>query len=544
MSRVALPISTARRVACLLAAAAAAVPILAPAPARADERLLSFMMDDDLLVYHSHSTREFTLDIMQRLGVDGVRVTVSWKFVSGEEGGRPKRRPARFRRRGGEDPRNYRSDIWDRFDDIVRMARERNMQVLLNVTGPGPVWAHPRAPRSRRFDQPAWKPNAEEFRKFVRAVGLRYSGFYPDDNQGGGPLPRVTLWSVWNEPNQPASLSPQLEYNRTLRRQVPVAPMLYRRLYYAATSALRATGHADDIVLMGETAPLGAVRNTPRVHLWPKQFIREMLCVTPRGGRYGGREAQVRGCDDLGRNGPFLVSGWAHHPYTQRNPPTRRDVHRDSINMANIGDLPVLLDRMATQTGLLPHGLPVALTESGWETNPPDPTRGVHPVRQAEYLNVAQRMAYEHPRITAETQFILRDVEPRAQYRGQRRRLAQYWGTWQSGLLFADGRAKPALFAYAMPIDVRAAAPTASGGRTLDVWGQLRFLDNDRTHEVYLEFRPAGSRRWAYAAGPVKVDNPMGFYRTSIEVPGPGVVRATAFVNGQPLSSREASAAF
>ncbi|MDX6648570.1 MAG: hypothetical protein QOJ97_521 [Solirubrobacteraceae bacterium] len=531
--------STARRLVGLLGAAIAAVSLTtlwAPPPARANTGLLSFMMDDDLLVFSTYGTREFIMGYMHNAGVDGVRVTVPWKFVSGEEGGRPVRRPARLTGKRAEDPRSYRSDIWDRFDDIVRLARTHGMVVLFNITGPGPVWAHPRAPYSNRFDQASWRPSPGEFRHFVKAVGRRYSGTWRDENQDRGLLPKVHLWSIWNEVNQPASLSPQMGYEPRLRREIPIAPILYRDLYYAASAALAETGHADSALMMGETAPLGAIRDTPRVHLWPKQFIRELFCLRPNLRPYTGLEAKVRRCDVLRRNGPFRVTAWAHHPYTQRNPPTQRDVFRDSINMANIGELPVLLDQIAARTKLIPRGLPVALTEAGWETLPPDPVRGVSLANQAEYLNRAQRMAYDQPRVFMDTQFILRDVVPRAQYRGQRSRLAQYWATWQSGLLFADGSPKPALAAFLVPFDLR-----SSGGGSLRFWGQVRFVGPNVPQDVYLQFRPAGSSDWQLAAGPIPTQGAQNFWERSVPDPGPGVWRVALLFHGHPALSREIS---
>ncbi|MDX6697430.1 MAG: hypothetical protein QOE65_827 [Solirubrobacteraceae bacterium] len=506
------------------------------APAHASPNQLSFMMDDDLLVFGTYGTREFTMRYMKTSGADGVRVTVPWKFVSGEEGGRPKRRPPRLTGTRAEDPRSYRSDIWDRFDDLARLGQALDMVVLFNITGPGPVWAHPKAPFANRFDQPAWKPNVADFRHFVKAVGKRYSGTWRDENQDHSILPKIKLWSVWNEVNQPASLAPQMAYEPRLRKQIPIAPILYRDLYYAASSALRSVGHTDSLIMMGETAPLGAVRDTPRVHLWPKQFIRELFCLRPNLRPYTGLEARVRHCDVLRRNGPFHVSAWAHHPYTQRNPPTRRDRFFDSINMANIGDLPRLLDAVAARTGLIPRNLPVALTEYGWETLPPDPTRGVPLAAQAEYLNRAERLAYDQPRVFMETQFVLRDVLPRAQYRGQRSHLSQYWATWQSGLIFADGRPKPAFSAYLVPFDLR-----PGGGGTLRFWGQVRFLSPFAEQDVYLQFRPAGSQTWQVGAGPVRVQGALGFWEHSLPSPGPGVWRVALLYHDAPFVSREIS---
>jgi hypothetical protein len=529
---------TTARIARHATLAALALTCMLPASSQA-RGPLSLMMDDDLLLYSPDATRDSSLDFMKQAGVDGIRVTVAWKFVSGEESGRPVRKPRRFAGRGAENPRNYRADIWDRFDRVVRGAYGRGMVVMFNVTGPGPVWAHARAPRSRRFDQLAWKPNVAEFRKFVVALGRRYSGGWRDENDGNQILPRVTIWSIFNEVNQPASLSPQIDYDRRLRRQIPVAPILYRDLYYAATSALRQTGHRQDTILMGETAPLGAVRNTVRVHLWPKLFIRELLCIAPNGRPYRGLEARVRRCDKLRRNGPFLVSGFAHHPYTQRSPPTRRDRDAGSINLANLGDLPRLLDDLAARTGLIPRNLPIWLTEAGWETLPPDPTRGVSPQAQARYINIAQRLSYDQPRVIAETQFIFRDVKPRARYRG---RPNLYWATWQSGLLFANGRPKPALFAYLMPFDVMLGAAVAQG-RALRFWGQLRFLPKGQSSQVRLEFRGAGSQQWVSGA-PIEVNDPLNFYDVTIPSGTPGVWRAVWEGNGATLTSREVSVSF
>jgi hypothetical protein len=58
---------------------------LAPASAQPANGPLSVVMDDDLLVYNTDPVRDSTLDFLKRSGVDGIRVTVSWKLVSGEE---------------------------------------------------------------------------------------------------------------------------------------------------------------------------------------------------------------------------------------------------------------------------------------------------------------------------------------------------------------------------------------------------------------------------------------------------------------------------
>ena len=89
----------------------------------------------------------------------------------------------------------------------------------------------------------------------------------------------------------------------------------------------------------------------------------------------------------------------------------RSDANPDSITMANIGDLGVLIDRYS-RTGRIAKGLPIVLSEFGYETNPPDPFSGQPLDRQAEYINEGDYLAAQNPRILSQTQFILRDAGP------------------------------------------------------------------------------------------------------------------------------------
>jgi hypothetical protein len=136
------------------------------------------------------------------------------------------------------------------------------------------------------------------------------------------------------------------------------------------------------------------------------------------------------------------------------------------------------------------------------------------------------------------TQFVLRDVKPRAEFRGQRKHLDQYWATWQSGLLFADGRPKPAFQAYLMPFDAHRHGPT------VQMWGQLKFFPNFQPADVYLQFRPAGSPTWRFGGGPFHVVNGLGYWTTEVTPPGPGVWRSVVFLGGQAVTSREVSVPF
>ena len=73
------------------------------------------------------------------------------------------------------------------------------------------------------------------FYKFVQALGTRYSGHYKPPGSTTA-LPRVSYWSVWNEPNQPGWLSPQWRSSRS--GPAMEGPVLYRAYANAAFRAL------------------------------------------------------------------------------------------------------------------------------------------------------------------------------------------------------------------------------------------------------------------------------------------------------------------
>src|SRR3954454_15021566 len=456
----------------LLAAGLAALALALPAAAQASENQISIMQDDDALVYGGDAKRDATLARMKALGVDAVRVTVLWKNVGSQVSA------AQARRRDMRKPRSYGVRIWNQYDNLVRSAQALGIQVYLPVTGRAPPWAQPAGPRKERpVVRDAWRPSATKFGWFVQALGTRYSGTYRDEDTGRGVLPRVAFWGLWNEPNQAGWLSPQWEVSRALRRNTPSAPIQYRKLFYAGRKSLDRTGHGGDLILLGETAPLASSKQGRRSPLRPKKFLRELLCVTATGRALTGRGAGARGCSDFEKFGPLKASGYGHHPYTKDLPPTKADRSKDAITMANINDLPTLLDRFA-RTKRIPPGLPVALTEFGYETNPPDTFSGQTLDHQAEYLNLGDYEAFVNPRIISQTQFTLDDYPP---VKGARPGTKPYWFTYQAGLYFVNGQPKPSAGAYTLPF---LAVPVQV---QLGVWVQLRFRLNGITDQVRLE---------------------------------------------------------
>src|SRR5205085_2149249 len=139
-------------------------------------------------------------------------------------------------------------------------------------------------------------------------------------------------------------------------------------------AALRSTGHGHDVLLLGETAPVGRTSGKLAIRAAdPTTFIKTLLCE--------GRYRRGAGCGKARR---LRVSGFAHHPYTMgaHDAPGAR-LSPGQLSFDNAGALERLLDR----SRVIARGLPIWYTEFGYQTNPPDPRLGVVPAKAAEYLN-------------------------------------------------------------------------------------------------------------------------------------------------------------
>jgi hypothetical protein len=216
--------------------------------------------------------------------------------------------------------------------------------------------------------------------------------------------------------------------------------------------------------------------------------------------------------------GPLEVSGYAHHPYSIIYAPDVGSPNGDDITLADRDRLTRLVDA-AADAGRLPRDLPLWWTEYGWQTNPPDPVRGVALGDQARWIGEAERRTWDDSRVAAMTQFLLRDDLPR---RGARPGSARYWGTYQSGLEFADGRRKPAYAAYRLPL----AAPRAvSAGAPLPLWGRVRPARAGGDAEVQLEFAPQGSNDFQPVGDPLAVTDERGVFETTLTASRSGSYR-------------------
>ncbi|MCW3040600.1 MAG: hypothetical protein JWM31_2505, partial [Solirubrobacterales bacterium] len=462
---------------------------LAPAGAHAARTQDSIFEDDAQLVLANDAARERTLDDLAELGTDTVHSIVFWNRVAPDP--TSKTRPSGF---DGSDPAAYPAGFWDRYDGLVRGATARGLDLILSPASPMPLWASG-CPKAGAALRRTCRPNLTQYKRFVQALGRRYSGEYADENQGGVVLPRVSRWSVWNEPNQGGWLQPQ--YARVGGKAVPQSPVIYRGLVRAALKGLAASGHATDDVLLGETAPLGRRTGSLSTRpIAPGDFLRAVLCLDARGRAVTGGSAKALDCGGFRR---LAVTGVAHHPYTRggSQPPTAAGGATE-ITISSASRLKRILAAAGSHGRTRSH-LPIYYTEFGFQTNPPDQLFGVPLAKQAAYLNQSDFIAYKDRAVRSVAQYELRDEKN--------------LGGFQTGLRFLDGTAKPAFGAYRMPIWV-----SRSGSR-LRVWGQIRPAKDDAQESVDVQNDPAGGDAFETVTT-VAVANRKGF--VDVKVPKAG----------------------
>lgn len=407
----------------------ACVALLTPASASAaSTQVMTFEAPDELL---DDGAREGTLDEIQAFGVNRVRALVYWRDFSARE--RSRRRP-RFDR---ADHLAYPAGTWDRLDRLVESIVRRRMSVQLTLTGPVPKWA------TRRKRGYVKNPSAREYGRWARAVATRYGD-------------RVDLWSIWNEPNHPDFLGPQYRAGR------PHTPRLYRKLYRAGERAIHGVpGGGRDLVLFGETAPIGNANVVS-----PLALLRGAMCLNTS-------YRKARGC------GRLRIDGYAHHAYTRKDGPLFAPDDSDDVTIGSLSRLVRALDRASRARAVAP-GRDVYLTEFGIQSKP-DPIAGVGLKRQAEYLAIAERIAYANPRVKAFSQYLMRDDKPR---KGSR--LERYSG-FETGLRTSSGRRKPSYNGFMLPL-----AATQYGSSDV-LWGRVRAAVGPT--EVTIQHRVPG-RGW------------------------------------------------
>jgi hypothetical protein len=362
-------------------------PASRSAPVGEASRIFQLGIDDEAEAL-GHPSRAFPL--FQQLHVRVMRSTLWW----GGPAGVTKRRPE-----NAADP-NDPAYNFSPFDEMVKRAADAGIKVMATLVGT-PAWANGR--------KPTYVPpkNMADLRKFAYAVAKRYSGsFTPPGAED--PLPAIKLYLAWNEPNNPLFLRPQ--FRKVGGRYRVQSAATYARICNAVYKGVHSTGVRGEKVGCGVTSPRGNNRaRGKRPSVSPLVFLQALARQNVRFDAY------------------------AHNPYygNPRESPSTKPPGRTAVTLGNIDTLLQLLKRYY-------GGKHLWITEYGYQTKPPDPLFGVPWATQARYLAQAYRIARNNPKIDILIWFLLRD-EPRRPHRDG----------WQSGLMTAGGKKKPAFRVFA-----------------------------------------------------------------------------------------------
>jgi hypothetical protein len=474
-----------------------------------------------------------TLETMRQLGVTRVRVGLYWSHVA--PGG--KRKPSHFSTTNPSDS-HYN---WAIYDQIVRQAKVDGIQVYFLITGPAPQWATGRGQPSGA-PHLQWRPSAREFGAFVRAAGRRYDGTFTPTGVSTA-LPKITFWSIWNEPNYGIDLAPQA----TNRNRVDVSAQQYRGLADNAWKALQATHHNKDTILIGETAPHGTNFPGNFSGIKPLIWLRALYCVSSRYRPLTGSAARAIGCPTtssgvrgFAKAHPelFRASGFAAHLYVQGFPPnqltylchatlcpSRTKSDPDFADLATVNRLMRTLDRL-NRTYRSRSQFPIWNTEYGYWTNPPEKAAMISPTTAAYYINWAEYISWKSKRLRSYSQYLL--VDPPA-------------NNFASGLEFKNHTPKVTFDAYMLPIML----PTTKTrrGRSLEVWGAVRpaaFAKKDGfgTQHALIQFQANSRGNWT-TVRKVSVTSSRGYFDVRQTFAGSGSVRiAWTNESAQTVTSR------
>jgi hypothetical protein len=465
----------------LLAISTAAMALGIPASAHAGS-MMKIGVADDRLVQRLPGQAPATAAEWSNNGVDQSRLSLVWSRIA--PNATSVKRPAGF------DARDHESAgyDWAQVDAAVTALRTNGIKIELSVTTPAPIWGS-EVP-SRR--EPTYRPDAAAFADFVHAVAVRFGT-------------RVASYTLINEPNLWQWLTPQWSCSGAGETSCrAVSPAIYRELFRAGYNEIKAVSPRIP-VWGGSLAPLGtASRGERHSSVGPLYFLRRLGCVKES-------YARDRTSTDCRAFEPLSFDAIAHHPHSSWLSPRSSNGVADSVTIGTIPRLTKAVDRIQARGGLLNGSafasearskpLDVQIDEFGYQTNPPDAWSGVSLARQDDYLQEAAYMMWKNSRVKLFSQYLWRD-EPLD-------KITIAAGSWQSGLYFEDGTAKPAARSFRNPFWV----DLPRGSREATVWGQVR--PGSQT-EVKVQSRAAGLAR--YSALRTITTNRFGYFSFKVAV--------------------------
>jgi hypothetical protein len=388
-------------------------------------------VSDDRVLLASGDKAQKLVDEWKRNGVDSVRIFMLWTRVAPEP--KSKRVPKGF------DAKDAAAYDWYLYDLGVDLVRAAGMKVSLVLSGPGPYWASTK-PSKRSA---TYSPSPAAYADFARAAATHFGS-------------RVDRYVLWNEPNSGAFLLPQ---------KGAASANIYRDLVRAAYPVVKRADRGAQVQI-GALAPKGAQRKN--VTTSPLTFMRQFGCVN---ARY--KKIRTGACK---RYKAPTGDAFAVHPYGAKTAPDSPPKGAEDINLATLGRLESSIDRLRRLGRLKgPKRMGIYVDEYGYQTNPPDRTSGISPRLQDQYLQRGSYLAWRDSRIKLLGQYLWYD-EPKA---------GGSYSTWQSGVRYLNGKAKPSLKHFNMPFALDSARNR--------LWGQVRAGGR---HRVTVQQRAKGARRW------------------------------------------------
>jgi hypothetical protein len=356
-----------------------------------------------------------------------VRINVPWNQVA------PSVRPAGF---DPSDPSSHGYD-WASVDTQVRDLTAGGMRVLITLLG-APSWAEgPGMPASAAPG--TWRPDPAQFAAFARAAAVRYSGSFPDPLNPSSPLPRVSYWQPWNEPNLSTYITPQ--WVPASRGFTAESPIIYRDLLNAFYQAVKAVSPSNFVVTAG-TAPYGDPPGGDRVP--PVEFYRDLFCLKDDGGLTPLRCPSRPHLDAI-----------SHHPYGIGGPLWHAQ-NPDDAAVPDVYKIVTVLKAAERSRHVLPKGRKQMWdTEVSWDSTPPDPG-GVPINKQARWM---EQTMYVLWRQGVDTILWLQIVDAPP--------VPSYGTTSQGGTYYLNGQPKPAAQALRFPFVTQ-----RTGRRRVIAWGR------------------------------------------------------------------------
>lgn len=462
------------------------------------------------------------------VGAKTLRLLLQWYTVA------PKANAKHAPHFNQTNPGAYPAGNWSQWDNAIKAASAAGMTVDLDIVGGPPRWAQGKGVPSKFVaNHFGWNVNARDYGKFVTAVAKRYSGHYTP-NGASSALPKVSLYSLWNEPNMGQQLGPQNIDATRHSNGYSIAPLYYRNLLRSGYAALKRHAPHGSRIMIGELAGSGRSHNASKrfpqglpgqtAITYPIEWVQTLYCLNSHYHRLTGRAAQVAGCPKNGhaarsfvKQNPALfgASAFSVHPYASKYAPTVKAsrVPKGDVILPTIGRL---VTEMGKVTRAWHHAkrFEIWSTEYGFVTSPPQ--KGGHhyptPAKAAIYLNQSEYMSYKNRSVASYAQYLLTDPPNPTEKGG---------GLFASGLVFSDGSHKPGYDAYRLPLWMP--QQTVKRGARAEVWGGARpAVFSSSASTVEIQQRSAGA--WNTLATE-KVNRSNGYFDTHLKFRAGGSVR-------------------